>query len=90
MKRLFTLLSLSLLLALARDATAQQPAPVAAIGHRDVTGQLALLNRNKADLGSRWDHWYAAPLVHVSADSYVVSTERPLAIQWRGGAAFDF
>jgi outer membrane protein W len=35
-----------------------------------VSGQLALLNRNKADLGSPWDHWYAAPMVEGSAGHY--------------------
>jgi hypothetical protein len=70
MKRLLTLLSLSALLTLAPDASAQQPVPVAAIGRWDVAGQLALLNRNKADLGQRWDQWYAAPLVEGSAGHY--------------------
>src|SRR5258706_3591487 len=70
MKRLRTLLSLLALLALAAGASAQQPAPVTAIGRWDVAGQLALLNRNKSDLGQRWDHWYAAPLVEGSAGHY--------------------
>ncbi len=70
MKRLSTLFSLSALLALAPDASAQQPVPVAAIGRWDVAGQLALLNRNKTELGSRWDHWYEAPLIQGSAGHY--------------------
>lgn len=70
MKRLRTLLGLLALLALAPDASAQQPAPLAAIGRWDVAGQLALLNRNKSDLGQQWDHWYAAPLVEGSAGHY--------------------
>ena len=64
------LLSLALL-ALAPEARAQQPQPPAPAGARwDVSGQLALLNRNKTDLGSRWDHWYAAPVVEGSAGHY--------------------
>ena len=70
MKRFLALLSLPALLALPPDASAQQPGPVAATGRWDVAGQLALLNRNKADLGQRWDHWYAAPLVEGSAGHY--------------------
>jgi len=62
--------SLSALLALAPDASAQQPVPVTAIGRWDVAGQLALLNRNKSELGSRWDHWYEAPLIQGSAGHY--------------------
>lgn len=70
MKRLSTMFSLSALLALAPDASAQQPVPVTAIGRWDVAGQLALLNRNKSELGSRWDHWYEAPLIQGSAGHY--------------------
>jgi hypothetical protein len=70
MKRLSTMFSLSALLALAPDASAQQPVPVTAIGRWDVAGQLALLNRNKTELGSRWDHWYEAPLIQGSAGHY--------------------
>jgi len=70
MKRLSTMFSLSALLALAPDASAQQPVPVAAIGRWDVAGQLALLNRNKTELGSRWDHWYEAPVIQASAGHY--------------------
>jgi len=62
--------SLSALLALAPDASAQQPVPVTAIGRWDVAGQLALLNRNKSELGSRWDQWYEAPLIQGSAGHY--------------------
>jgi hypothetical protein len=62
--------SLSALLALAPDASAQQPVPVIAIGRWDVAGQLALLNRNKSELGSRWDQWYEAPLIQGSAGHY--------------------
>ena len=70
MKRLSTMFSLSAILALAPDASAQQPVPVTAIGRWDVAGQLALLNRNKSELGSRWDHWYEAPLIQGSAGHY--------------------
>jgi hypothetical protein len=62
--------SLSAILALAPNASAQQPVPVTAIGRWDVAGQLALLNRNKSELGSRWDHWYEAPLIQGSAGHY--------------------
>ena len=59
------------LLALASEAGAQQ-APLAppGPGRWDVTGQLALLNRNKADLGLPWDHWYAAPVIQGAAGRY--------------------
>lgn len=70
MKRLSTMFSLSAILALAPNASAQQPVPVTAIGRWDVAGQLALLNRNKSELGSRWDHWYEAPLIQGSAGHY--------------------
>jgi opacity protein-like surface antigen len=87
MKRLSTLFSLSALLALAPDASAQQPVPVAAIGRWDVAGQLALLNRNKTELGSRWDHWYEAPLIQASAGHYWtphVKTELEIATSGQG------
>lgn len=87
MKRLSTMFSLSALLALAPDASAQQPVPVVAIGRWDVAGQLALLNRNKADLGSRWNHWYEAPLVQGSTGHYWtphVKTELEIATSGQG------
>jgi len=87
MKKLSTTFSLLALLALAPDASAQQPAPVAAIGRWDVAGQLALLNRNKTDLGSRWDHWYDAPLVQGSAGHYWtphLKTELEIAVSGAG------
>jgi hypothetical protein len=79
--------SLSALLALAPDASAQQPVPVTAIGRWDVAGQLALLNRNKSELGSRWDHWYEAPLIQGSAGHYWTphfKTELEIATSGRG------
>jgi len=87
MKRLSTLFSLSALLALAPDASAQQPVPLAAIGRWDVAGQLALLNRNKTELGSRWDHWYEAPLIQGSAGHYWtphLKTELEIATSGQG------
>lgn len=87
MKRLSTMFSLSALLALAPDASAQQPVPVTAIGRWDVAGQLALLNRNKSELGSRWDHWYEAPLIQGSAGHYWTphfKTELEIATSGRG------
>ena len=87
MKRLSTLLSLSALLALAPDASAQQPVPLAALGRWDVAGQLALLNRNKTELGSRWDHWYEAPLIQGSAGHYWtphLKTELEIATSGQG------
>ena len=69
MKIRTTVLSLALL-ALGSQAWAQQPPPAAPAAARwDASGQLALLNRNKTDLGS-WDHWYAAPMVGGSAGHY--------------------
>jgi opacity protein-like surface antigen len=58
MKTLTTLLCLAVL-ACAADARAQW----------DVAGQLALLNRNKAEL-SQWDRWYSAPAIDGSAGRY--------------------
>jgi hypothetical protein len=79
--------SLSAILALAPNASAQQPVPVTAIGRWDVAGQLALLNRNKSELGSRWDHWYEAPLIQGSAGHYWTphfKTELEIATSGRG------
>jgi hypothetical protein len=79
--------SLSAILALAPNASAQQPVPVTAIGCWDVAGQLALLNRNKSELGSRWDHWYEAPLIQGSAGHYWTphfKTELEIATSGRG------
>ncbi len=95
MKTLSTLFSLAALLALAPDASAQQPVPVAAIGRWDIAGQLALLNRNKTELGSRWDHWYEAPLIQASAGHYWtphVKTELEIATSGQGtiGVEEDF
>jgi len=87
MKRLSTMFSLSAILALAPNASAQQPVPVTAIGRWDVAGQLALLNRNKSELGSRWDHWYEAPLIQGSAGHYWTphfKTELEIATSGRG------
>ena len=70
MKIRTTVLGLAFIV-LAPEAWAQQPPPAApAFARWDASAQLALLNRNKADLGSPWDHWYAAPVAGGSAGYY--------------------
>jgi opacity protein-like surface antigen len=70
MKRLTILLCLAAL-AVAGRAHAQQPTTLTfPTGARwDAAGQLALLNRNTANL-SRWNHWYSAPAVDGAAGRY--------------------
>ena len=70
-----------------RQTRRRWPFPVAAIGRWDVAGQLALLNRNKTELGSRWDHWYEAPLIQGSAGHYWtphIKTELEIAASGQG------
>jgi len=70
MKTLITLICLAALM-YAADAGAQQQTHLTlpTDGRWDVTGQLALLNRNKSDL-SQWDHWYSVASVNASAGRY--------------------
>src|SRR5262245_51471520 len=58
-------------LAFAADAGAQQQTHLTlpTDGHWDATGELALLNRNKTDLGS-WDQWYSVAAINGSIGRY--------------------
>jgi hypothetical protein len=70
MKRLTTFLGLALL-AMASNAAAQQQTHLTlpTDGKWDAAGQLALLNRNKAEFNG-WDHWYSVAAIDGTVGRY--------------------